>query len=373
MPTPKTVLWDRDPHTGAKHDLLRNYLAAWLPILLPTFRRATYAEGFAGPGVYRGGEPGSPIIALQVIGKHRGLFDGIRHLNLLFVEESAGRCKHLEGQLDQAIEAIGGLPVGVELRPPVTADCASALPELLDESGAWGAPMLVLLDSWGGPDVPHKLLERIARNKAGEVLVTFGPNFLSRFGQDEQHATAGDLAFGDASWRGVFDVASDQKRAFLVQAYRDSLSSAGFSYVLGFEMVDDFGSQLWLMFGTNDKTGLEKMKDAMWDVDPVYGVRYRDPHDPSQMMLDIVDQPDVAPLAAMLSADLRDGARTLDQLRDFALTQTVYRPKHVRPLVQKLLSDGRYIRRGAGQLNGTSVIEFTSASSVAVQPPLFDV
>ena len=28
---------------------------------------ATYAEGFAGPGVYAGGEPGSPIIAMQTL------------------------------------------------------------------------------------------------------------------------------------------------------------------------------------------------------------------------------------------------------------------------------------------------------------------
>ena len=39
------------------------------------------------------------------------------------------------------------------------------------------------------------------------------------------------------------------------------------------------------MFSTNDRKGVEKMKDAMWHVDLNYGVRY--PGDPAQMTLDI--------------------------------------------------------------------------------------
>jgi hypothetical protein len=31
MPVPSAVLWDADPHTLAKHRLLKDYLAAWLP------------------------------------------------------------------------------------------------------------------------------------------------------------------------------------------------------------------------------------------------------------------------------------------------------------------------------------------------------
>jgi hypothetical protein len=69
-------------------------------------------------------------------------------------------------------------------------------PAALQGAGAMGAPVFAFLDSWGGPDVPFDLVRSIARQPAGEVLVTFGTNFLTRFGEKEQHQQAGDAAFG---------------------------------------------------------------------------------------------------------------------------------------------------------------------------------
>ena len=109
MPTPSTVLWDRDPHTAAKHDLLRGYLLAWLPILFSTFPRITYAEGFAGPGVYSRDEPGSPVIALETIHAHRDLIERMvsHRVDVLFVEEHARRLQRLDGELGRACTRLG--------------------------------------------------------------------------------------------------------------------------------------------------------------------------------------------------------------------------------------------------------------------------
>ena len=62
---PKDTIWPIEPHTCAKHQILRKYLDAWLPILGTYNKRIVYIDGFAGPGEYKGGEPGSPIIALE--------------------------------------------------------------------------------------------------------------------------------------------------------------------------------------------------------------------------------------------------------------------------------------------------------------------
>jgi three-Cys-motif partner protein len=59
------TVWELDPHTAAKHMILRRYLQAWLPILSRRNERVLYLDGFAGPGIYSEGEPGSPIIALR--------------------------------------------------------------------------------------------------------------------------------------------------------------------------------------------------------------------------------------------------------------------------------------------------------------------
>ena len=65
MSAPRTTLWAIEPHTRAKHEILRRYLEAWTPILASSHRVILYVDGFAGPGAYAGGEEGSPIIALN--------------------------------------------------------------------------------------------------------------------------------------------------------------------------------------------------------------------------------------------------------------------------------------------------------------------
>lgn len=217
------------------------------------------------------------------------------------------------------------------------------------------------------------LVRSIASNPSGEVLVTFGPSFLTRHGENPQHADSGDRAFGDSDWRGVFDQPSARKWRFLVDAYRASLHKAGFKHVLAFEMVDERGSQLWLMFGTNSSKGVGKMKDAMWAVDPAYGVRYRDPRDPNQMTLDIEQEPDTAPLSRILLGVLADGPRTLDELREYALLETMYRAGQVSGVVRQLLTGGRLRRSGTGHLSGATVLELASpAAPTQTQETLFD-
>ncbi len=59
--------WLLAPHTAAKLAILRSYLGAWFAILGrgTNFDRIIYIDGFAGPGRYKGGEDGSPIVALK--------------------------------------------------------------------------------------------------------------------------------------------------------------------------------------------------------------------------------------------------------------------------------------------------------------------
>lgn len=65
MSTPRTTKWSFEPRTGAKHAILDAYLKAWFPILGKDHREIVYVDGFCGPGRYAGGEPGSPLVALQ--------------------------------------------------------------------------------------------------------------------------------------------------------------------------------------------------------------------------------------------------------------------------------------------------------------------
>jgi three-Cys-motif partner protein len=98
------VLWPIEPHTQAKHEILRYYLGAWFPILATTQRRLVYVDGFAGPGEYEGREDGSPIIALKVARDHV-LKDKLQRsgMNLVFffIEKDEARFQNLERVLSK--------------------------------------------------------------------------------------------------------------------------------------------------------------------------------------------------------------------------------------------------------------------------------
>lgn len=79
MAEPAEKLWAIEPHTIAKHIILRKYLGAWFPIMGRYNKKLLYFDGYAGPGEYDDGEPGSPIIALT---EALSYLSGVKDMNL---------------------------------------------------------------------------------------------------------------------------------------------------------------------------------------------------------------------------------------------------------------------------------------------------
>jgi three-Cys-motif partner protein len=65
IPDDSDEKWVYTEHAAAKHEVLRRYLGAWLPILGKFHDRLVMYDGFAGRGRYVGGEPGSPVIMFE--------------------------------------------------------------------------------------------------------------------------------------------------------------------------------------------------------------------------------------------------------------------------------------------------------------------
>lgn len=345
MAAPAGVLWEAEPHTLVKHQVYERYLRRWLPIMVHGFKTGiTYAEGFAGPGRYAGGEPGSPIIALRTLIDDKELRTRARDLRFLFVEKESSRVERLRAELALASHPVplADLPRhGIDLEA-VQGECDPTLIRLLTSHRAWGRPMLVVLDSWGGA-VNLDIVRRIAHNPSSEVIITFQPQYFVRFAEDES-IVHGDTVFGNAQWRDVSELPSEKKAAWVVAQYRRTLLGAGFRFVLTFELIDADGKSLFLVFGTSRDKGLIKMKEAMWEVDAVGGVRYRDPADPNQGLLDIQPEPDLQPLIRTLAAYLegRPGrAATVRELRSYALYNTVYKESQVKPALDRAAERGR--------------------------------
>jgi three-Cys-motif partner protein len=363
MPVPRETVWECKPHTLAKHRILRRYLEAWYPILSSKSwcTTLTYAEGFAGSGVYKDGSPGSPVIAAEVFLRRKHLMAG-KTLNMVLVEADPRRIARLKQEMATPLAQYGKSSSPLMSPYYVDGECGDELLPALSGCGAWKGPVFAFLDSYGGPDVPFDIARAIARRSSSEVLVTFGTNFLSRFGSKDEHQGAGDQAFGGTAWRRVLDLPSAEKKAFLVSTYRDSLKIAGFTHVLSFEMIDDTGSDLHLVFGTKDALGLERMKDAMWKADPVRGVRFRDPRDLGQTALEIDLHPHLEPLITEILQVLGDGELTVAQLQEHALLETVYRRPHATSAVRAMAEQALIEREPpTGQVTKTTRVRATNS------------
>lgn len=354
LPTKGPVPWKRVEHTAAKHDIYRRYLHRWFPIILSdgSWSNATYVEGFSGPGVYADGEDGSPIIAIRAFVEE--VTKPTKSASFLFIDDDK-RCNDmLSEQLKRAFpqrpRSASTMPVRV-----MSGKCEETLEAELDAAGAWGDPIMAVLDSWGNAPVPFKVLERIADNPGSEVIVTFLPQHFVRFVTGMGDA-ADDIFGGDRTWRNASQIDSSKKRQFILSCYRQSLKSAGFKYLLDFELVDSRGDALYLVFATNHRRGVEKMKDSLWEVDRMFGVGFRDPRDEQLESLFEFEDPQLGPLTRLLKSRLESTGRArVEDLRDYALFDTVFRPEHVikslRPLIDsgvaELVGGGKQIRRAS--------------------------
>jgi three-Cys-motif partner protein len=358
--TPDDTIWTRDAHTGVKHQILRRYLDAWFPILLNVFPSVTVFEGYAGPGVYEGGQPGSPVVAIDALmARADRLVDRRKPVRFVFVEERADRVERLRSEVDRRWPS---LPLWVTV-DVVHGPCEAVGMDALNRAKAWGAPIFANLDPFGA-GVPYDLVKRIGANKASEVFVTFMSAWFTRFyGHD--NIEDGDRMFGHKRWRAVKEQGSPEaKEQFLLDEYRAALRSAKLEIVSSFKLIDDGGRAFWLTHGTSSEAGLEKIKNAFWKSDPIQGFRFRDPRDDAQS--DIFDlfgdadwQPGTPALQRLIIEWLQHaGRQEVEAVRWWVLHNTVYRPTHASTALGELINRGA-VRRDpvGGRLVGSVAVE----------------
>jgi three-Cys-motif partner protein len=363
------ILWPRGPATAAKHHLYRSYLDAWWPILLQassrgyTRERVTYVDAFAGPGRYKGGEEGSPVLALRRLLDHVA----VRRMNLsrdrvclIFMEKSRDRFEYLCAELDREFGPLSELPVRVE---PCFGEAGRDLERELDRFGAWGHAILAVLDSWGNVNVPFSLLHRIARNPASEAITTFGPNWFNR--REEQNPEQLDAVFGGRQYWQPADreIRSDERWRAWLATFRDAQRRAGFRHQLQFEVVPRTGQPLYLVFGTGHPKGVEVMKEAMWAVDDRDGMSFRDPRTRGAVAVGQetlwggggAADPELLELAEQRLMEANP--ISLEQLGQWLLLETArWRRSDATVAVRELLANGRVIVTPPGRLTRASQI-----------------
>ncbi|MEE9140669.1 MAG: three-Cys-motif partner protein TcmP [Alphaproteobacteria bacterium] len=334
MAAPKATVWPLKPRTRAKHEILKRYLQAWTPILsLGGFREILYIDGFAGPGRYSEGEPGSPVIALNAaINQRVGIEATVR---FFFVEKDADRARVLQ-------EIVNGIRRPANFKVRVAGECTfeAAFAELLESythKGKGLPPTFAFIDPFGWKGVPFSVVAQIMSYRGCEVLITFMYEEINRFlGHPDQEANF-DAWFGAPEWRHALPLADPRARnRFLHDLYlRQLREAARAKYVRSFQMENDRGvTDYYLFYATNNPLGLAKMKEAMWKVDESGEFTFSDATDPNQLVL-FEKQPRYDLLKKQILDRFVGKEATRRDVEEFVLAETAFRETHYKRHVLK--------------------------------------
>lgn len=279
------TVWEATRHTVAKHHILEKYLAAWFPILGSSHGRVVYIDGFAGPGVYKGGEWGSPVKALEVAVSHpqRSRFNEII---FWFIENDQARCDMLKNVLKEKFPDIKNNAKDLIKYEVARGEFAKSVEVALDGIEANGenlAPTFVFLDPFGFAQMPMKIVRRLLAYPRCELMATFMEGFINRFHARSENAL--NELYGSDDWKeiGSTDVKAD---ITYVDMYKQKLKDAGAKYVRTFQMSGSGGNVIYhLVYATKHIKGIKAAKTAMWAVSRDGEYAFSDRTDPQQKVL----------------------------------------------------------------------------------------
>ncbi|MEV4760835.1 hypothetical protein AB0J86_37825 [Micromonospora sp. NPDC049559] len=294
-----------DPIRALVRDLLLRRLAGWAPAALRRARRATFVQAYAGP------DAGSAEAAVRILA---GLTDAPR--GRLTAVTLAAHPGDLAVRLD---DARASLPATVDAH--LVPGGPDRVPVALAAAGATGAPLLAWLDADDGPAPERAVLAAVTAGRPAELLLLLGGS--ARLARPELR---------EAGFRLVTDVQLDH----------------------GPGPDDDSGASRRLVFATSSGKSLEAFKEALWSTEG-HGVRYEGPEG---LRLDAGAEPDSAPLRGDLLGRLREvGEADVTELREFTLTETLFRAEDTNRALTALLAEGAVTRTPEeGRLGGDVVI-----------------
>lgn len=324
------VLWPLDPHTGAKHAILKLYLDRWFPILGKYHPRINYIDGFAGPGQYQGGEKGSPVLAIESALEHvaRGTLGSSVAINFIFVESDKDHAAHLR-------RVIGGISTPPQFKISIIEgefrDRLASILDRLEADKKSLAPTFAFVDPFGFSGIPMSLMARILKFQRCEVFVNIMVDFINRFLEHPNDAVTAHFpeTFGTST---VLDIpkGSGNRLDQILNLYRAQLNQHG-DFVGRFDMHGRKDRKAYsLFFATNASKGFEKMKEAMWAVDKYTGSKFSDA-DPNPVCL--FESWGYEPLWDELRVQYTGKTVPMSDLEKFVIEKTDFLPTHARKIL----------------------------------------
>ncbi|MFC7047334.1 three-Cys-motif partner protein TcmP [Halobacteriaceae archaeon GCM10025711] len=355
--------WVLKEHTEVKHRILRKYLVPWTRILSSGNPRIHYFDGFAGRGYYEDGEPGSPLLAMDVADEHADLFD---EFLCTFIEKNSQNYSDLVEAVEQRERTVSD-KVKVYHHNEAFADVAR---DLMDSLEGEIVPSFFFIDPFGYKGVPFELISEILnlRDQGVEVFLTFMVRDIRRFLTDEGHENSISEIMGTDAWKEIRDQPNiENKEEEILKLYEQQLKQAAdMEYVWPFEMKmpERRETVYYLIHSTNHFMGFKIMKDVMFvegaeDQFAYLGPEHYGYDSGQQKIFEHTDNGDrrIHELADYLFEELEDRRLTFWDVMKETYTETKLIEKHYRKAVKLLAEQHRaeihnFPDRPKGSTNG---------------------
>jgi len=335
MSTIKETIWKMEPHTAAKHEILRRYLGAWFPIL-GRYNDVLYIDGFAGPGRYKNGEDGSPILVLKIALKYQNLKNTTMFFR--FTENDKNRFEHLQQELSKFSGIPSNFDVGAEHKPFDI--FLTQYLDKLEKSGVQHPATFAFIDPFGFKGIPFDLVARLLEKPKTEVFINLMAEHINRFidHPDEKIPEHIVKVFGTKEIQQIPKKATNRFNEIRL-LYQKQLKKHA-QFVRFFEMQGKHHNVIYyLFFATKDSLGHEKMKEAFWSVDSESGFKFSDATNPNQYLL---FQHDETPkLAQIILNHFKSQKATVDKVSQFVLDETIYLKTHLKQALKLLEKDAK--------------------------------
>ncbi|MDD2861020.1 MAG: three-Cys-motif partner protein TcmP [Acidiphilium sp.] len=360
--------WDLEPHTAAKLAILGAYLRAWFPILSRSqnFDRMIYIDGFAGPGRYKQGEDGSPIIALKAaLGAANGPIP--KTFEFHFVERKRRPAISLKANIEH-LRQNRVIPTNFEIHVHAGLKFEIAYEQYIRPrlQANTPAPAFALVDPFGWTGIPMSILAELTTRPSTEILVNFMFEEINRFLIHPEQGSNFDGLFGCHEWSQGYDMTGAARKKFIHDLYRDQLHKlAGAKYVRSFEMRNQRNAtDYFLYFASNNRLGLTKMKEAMWKVDPGGGFMFSDATNIDQAVL-FEPVPDRRALRRLIAERFSGRRATVQQVENFVVEHTPFHSGHYLKVLAAMETENdlTHLRPAPGRRKATfadksAVLEF---------------
>ena len=336
---PANVLWDCKPRTKAKLAIVNAYLGAWFGILAAKgFKQVVYIDGFCGPGNYKTGEEGSPVIAARMASATAERFPNFK-ATLILVDEKKSALDHL-----QTLEAIKKPHPNVEIiiKQGEFADKVDEIVAFLKAHP--NSPTFSFVDPFGFGQSPFEKFKQLMHNENSEIFVNLMCGFMNRFKEHQDPKVIAKIKaiLGTDDLSAI--IAADDPIDAVCDSFERSLKSIG-RFTLKFMMRDDknIRDNAFFFCGRNSK-GFEKIKEAMWRVDPEGGNSFSVHREAKDQQFGTLFEAgaQTARLGPLIHEHFKGRKKVpVGEIFDWIVEGTdVYLPKHARIELEQLLSRG---------------------------------